>query len=110
MDFANLPFQPNHLAKLNDEQRDEFIKEIKGWELTNLDKSSALKNSFLFKNYKDAWMFVNKVSALAEDANHHPQILLTWGKAEVIWTTHELNGISMNDFICAARTHALFSD
>ncbi len=108
MDFANLPFQSNDLAKLDIAQQDEFFSELEGWELIMVNQARALKNTFSFGNYKDAWMFVNKVSALAEEANHHPEILLTWGKSEVIWTTHELGGISMNDFICAAKTNDLY--
>ncbi len=44
---------------------------------------------------------------LAEIENHHPAILTEWGKVEVTWWTHSIDGLHDNDFILAARTDAL---
>jgi 4a-hydroxytetrahydrobiopterin dehydratase len=48
------------------------------------------------------------VGALAEQADHHPAILIKWGKVTVTWWTHVLHGLHLNDFILAARTDRLF--
>ena len=47
--------------------------------------------------------FVNRVGAVAEEQGHHPDILLTWGKAEVTLWTHKVNGLTESDFIMAAK-------
>jgi 4a-hydroxytetrahydrobiopterin dehydratase len=50
-----------------------------------------------------ALAFVNKVAAIAEEQGHHPDILLTWGKADVTMWTHKINGLTESDFILAAK-------
>ena len=51
--------------------------------------------------------FTNKVAALAEKEDHHPEITLEWGKVTVIWWSHKIKGLHKNDFICAAKTDDL---
>jgi len=50
---------------------------------------------------------VNRVGALTEAQGHHPDILLTWGKAEVTLWTHKINGLTESDFIMAAKIDGL---
>ncbi len=47
------------------------------------------------------------VAALAEIEDHHPLIILEWGKVTVKWWSHKINGLHKNDFICAAKTDLL---
>ena len=54
-----------------------------------------------------ALAFVNKVGALAESQGHHPDILLSWGKAEITTWTHKINGLAESDFILAAKIDKL---
>jgi 4a-hydroxytetrahydrobiopterin dehydratase len=53
--------------------------------------------------------FTNKVGAAAEKQNHHPEILLGWGKVTVGWNTHAIKDLHRNDFIMAAQTSALYT-
>lgn len=48
--------------------------------------------------------FTQKIAVLAEDENHHPAILTEWGKVTVLWWSHKINGLHVNDFIMAAKT------
>lgn len=57
----------------------------------------ALRRDFSFKNFADALAFTNKVGALAEKANHHPDINLGWGHAGVWLTSHDAHGITKKD-------------
>ena len=66
--------------------------------------------SFVFLNYDDSRNFLNKVADLAEEEDHHPEIILEWGKVTVIWWSHKINGLHKNDFICASKTDALFEN
>ena len=81
--------------------------DIPDWEIRTTDGIQKLHKVFKFRNFKDALTFVNQVGELAEDQFHHPTIVLDWGRVEVIWTTHKINGIHENDVIMAARTDAL---
>ena len=51
--------------------------------------------------------FVNGIAWMANKENHHPDLMLGYNYCEVNYTTHALNGLSMNDFICAAKVDAL---
>ena len=48
--------------------------------------------------------FANKIADLAEQEDHHPEILIEWGKVTVTWWSHKIKGLHKNDFICAAKT------
>lgn len=51
--------------------------------------------------------FVNALGWMAHEQDHHPDLLISYSSCEVRWTTHSAGGISLNDFICAARVDAL---
>ena len=83
-----------------------LIKEIEGWDLIN-DGIKKLKKEFSFSNYSDSVDFSNKVADMADKEDHHPQIMLEWGKVTVIWWSHKIKGLHKNDFICAAKTNKI---
>lgn len=62
---------------------------------------------FRFPDFQRALDFVNRVGALAEEAGHHPDILLTWGKAEITIYTHSANGLTEKDFSLATKINGL---
>ena len=66
--------------------------------------------SFAFLSYKESISFTNKVANLAEEEDHHPEIILEWGKVTVLWWSHKIKGLHMNDFICASKTDKLYKD
>ena len=89
---------------VSDNEASMLIKEIEGWDLIN-DGIKKLKKEFSFSNYSDSVDFSNKVADMAEQEDHHPQIILEWGKVTVIWWSHKIKGLHNNDFICAAKTN-----
>ena len=62
-----------------------------------------LQKAFAFKDYAAALAFVNRVGALANAADHHPRLVLEWGRVQASWWTHTIAGLHRNDFIMAAR-------
>jgi 4a-hydroxytetrahydrobiopterin dehydratase len=52
-------------------------------------------------------LFVNTVAGLAERENHHPDLEVGYGRVKVSYSTHDVGGLSRNDFICAAKIEAL---
>ncbi|TYK66427.1 4a-hydroxytetrahydrobiopterin dehydratase [Colwellia echini] len=96
-------------TKIAAQKATELLLLIPNWQLHNRDNIMLLEREYTFKNYKLAWDFANKISVMAETEGHHPAILLEWGKVTVTWWTHTINGLHQNDFICAAKTDALFS-
>ena len=94
--------------KVTGQEKQELLSAIPDWEDVMVDGEEQLRRVFTFKNFVEAQTFTNKVAELAEAENHHPAILLEWGKATVRWWTHKIGGLHKNDFIMAARTDELY--
>ena len=62
-----------------------------------------LEKEFKFPDFQSALDFTNKVGAVAEDQNHHPDILTAWGKVKVTIWTHKIDGLTESDFVFAAK-------
>jgi len=77
------------------------------WEIVQLNGVSQLQCEYAFKDYAAALAFTNRVAALAEQEQHHPEIKLEWGKVTANWWTHDLQGLHRNAAIMAANTEAL---
>lgn len=76
----------------------------KEWKAVDLHH---LEREFHFRDFKEAMDFTVKVGAIAEQEGHHPDIMLSWGKVKVSTWTHKINGLSINDFILAAKIDQL---
>ncbi|MCG7199949.1 4a-hydroxytetrahydrobiopterin dehydratase [Marinobacter pelagius] len=96
--------------KVTAEQKAQLRKDIPDWEIVELDGEEQLRREFKFRNFVQAQEFTNKVADLAEAENHHPAILLEWGKTTVRWWTHKIGGLHKNDFVMAARTDQAYQD
>ena len=70
------------------------------WQVIN---EHHLEKEFSFEDFKQALDFTNRVGAIAEEQNHHPDIYLTWGKVRITLWTHKVDGLTENDFIVAAK-------
>ena len=67
----------------------------------------SIEREFKLKNFKEAMVFVNKVADLAEGEGHHPDIYVFYNKVRFQLSTHAIGGLSVNDFILAAKIDAL---
>lgn len=74
-----------------------------GWKVID---DHHLEKEYPFRNFKEALAFTNRVGAIAEQAGHHPDILLRWGNVKLTIWTHSIDGLSENDFILAAKADA----
>jgi 4a-hydroxytetrahydrobiopterin dehydratase len=70
-------------------------------------KEHQLEREYKFSNFRDALAFTNKVGALAEAQNHHPDFYLAWGQVKLTLWTHSIEGLSEGDFIFAAKVDDL---
>jgi len=71
-----------------------------GWTIV---EEHHLEKEFTFPDFAQALDFVNMVGAIAEAQNHHPDVMLTYGKVKVTLWTHKIKGLHANDFIMAAK-------
>ncbi|HVK71893.1 MAG TPA: 4a-hydroxytetrahydrobiopterin dehydratase [Kofleriaceae bacterium] len=68
-----------------------------------------LRRSYELADFAAALGFVNELGAIAERENHHPDVLLGWGKVAIELWTHDVGGLSENDFIVAAKIERAFA-
>jgi 4a-hydroxytetrahydrobiopterin dehydratase len=71
-----------------------------GW---NVIGEHHLEKEFKVQDWREAVALTDRIADLADQEDHHPDILLQWGKVKVTLWTHKINGLSENDFILAAR-------
>lgn len=87
---------------LNKIEADILLRQIPGWEVAADAKS--ISRQYVFKDFKEALAFVNKVGELAESEGHHPDLHLTdYKNVSINLATHAIDGLSNNDFILAAK-------
>lgn len=74
------------------------------WQLDS-DKK-IITHTYSFKNYYQTMAFVNVIAQIAHQQDHHPDLLVTYNSCTVTYSTHSVDGLSINDFICAAKINA----
>jgi len=92
------------IAPFTKEQIDEYLKYLIDWKvLINQNKAFYLLRVYKFSDFEKSLSFINKVSNIAEEEGHHPDLKFGWGYAEVNIFTHAINGLSLSDFILASK-------
>lgn len=74
------------------------------WTLDTEQKTIA--HSYPFKNYYQTIAFVNVIAQIAHQQDHHPDLLVQYNRCTVTYSTHSVSGLSINDYICAAKINA----
>tara|TARA_Y100000748_G_scaffold15108_1_gene11861 strand:+ start:27 stop:374 length:348 start_codon:yes stop_codon:yes gene_type:complete len=95
---------------LSEQEIKELAPQIPSWIVHEEEGIKRLICSFAFSSYEDSVNFTNKVAKLAEEEDHHPEIVLEWGNVTVSWWSHKIKGLHKNDFICASKTDNLFRE
>lgn len=93
------------VAPLKGEELRQILQEVPQWQVIN---EHHVTRTFTFPDFKQALAFVNRVGEVAEQQGHHPDILLTWGKAEITMWTHKIDGLTRSDLIMAAKIDQLY--
>jgi 4a-hydroxytetrahydrobiopterin dehydratase len=83
------------IAKLNDADRAKLLPALDGWHI--VDGRDAIEKKFRFKDFSQAWAFMNRAALLAEKVDHHPEWFNVYNRVDVLLTTHDVDGLSMRD-------------
>ena len=83
----------------------ELLAQVPEWELT--ENGHALIRTFTFPDYYRTMSFVNALAHVANAENHHPDLSVHYDRCVVRFSTHDVGGLSENDFICAAKADTL---
>lgn len=90
-------------APLNETQEDNYYSATPSWELLRSQVPHKLRKMFTLKDFVTAMKFVNRVAELAEAEGHHPDMTIFYNKVQMELYTHNINGLSENDFIMAVK-------
>jgi 4a-hydroxytetrahydrobiopterin dehydratase len=86
-------------------QAQELLRVLPGWIATSDGKE--IGKDFRFADFHRTMGFVNALAFMANREDHHPDLEVGYGHCRVRWSTHDVGGLSLNDFICAAKVEAL---
>ncbi len=84
-----------------------LLRQLPGWQLR--DDGMAIVKDFKFADFHHTLGFINAVGFMANHEDHHPDLEAGYSHCQVLWSTHDAGGLSLNDFICAARVEALLA-
>ncbi|MET4727485.1 4a-hydroxytetrahydrobiopterin dehydratase [Lysobacter enzymogenes] len=91
--------------RLSEARVRELLLQVPGWELA--EDGHALTKTFRFDDYYRTMAFVNALAFMAHREDHHPDLGVHYDRCVVRYSTHDVGGLSENDFICAAKAEAL---
>ena len=92
------------MAKLTDEQINQQLQTLAGWEY----RDNAISKLFRFKEFLDGIDFVNRVAPIAEAADHHPDIKINYTRVTFDCSTHDQGGVTEKDFKLAKAIEEAF--
>jgi 4a-hydroxytetrahydrobiopterin dehydratase len=90
------------MGALTDADIVERLKALSGWARVGLE----IRKEYRFADFKEAMAFVNRVAELAEQADHHPDIVINYSKVALALTSHDTGGLTERDFRLAGRIDA----
>jgi 4a-hydroxytetrahydrobiopterin dehydratase len=90
-------------SALSEIQIHQHLAQFSGWEL----RDGSIEKSFGFKNFHETMGFVNALAWICNTEDHHADLAVNYGRCVVRFNTHSAGGITVNDFICAAKVDAL---
>ena len=93
------------IPKLERAQAEQLLRQVSDWTLN--EKAEEISRVFEFKNFYQTMAFANGVAWIANKEDHHPDLHISYQRCEVRFYTHAINGLTENDFICAAKIDRL---
>ncbi|HEY8554051.1 MAG TPA: 4a-hydroxytetrahydrobiopterin dehydratase [Burkholderiales bacterium] len=87
---------------------ENLLTQAPGWRLS--DDAKEISRTFDFNNFYETMSFVNAVAWIAHREDHHPDLEVGYRHCRVRYRTHAIDGLSLNDFICAAKVNDLIGE
>lgn len=103
MDLLQQHCRPISGAPLGGDQLTDLLARVPQWHVVD----GALQRTLHFADFHHTMAFVNAVASIAHHEDHHPELHVRYGQCTVRLSTHSVGGLTLNDFICAARIDAL---
>jgi len=92
-------------APLDTRSAHELLTHLQDWQLA--DDNKSISRTFRFADFHKTMAFVNALAWIAHQEDHHPDLEVGYNRCTVNYSSHAAQGLTINDFICAARIDAL---
>jgi 4a-hydroxytetrahydrobiopterin dehydratase len=92
------------VERLTGAARHTALRELHGW--SEVEDRDAIRKSFHFSNFSEAWGFLSRIALVAEKMDHHPEIFNVYNRVELILSTHDVEGLSDRDIKLAHGVEA----
>jgi 4a-hydroxytetrahydrobiopterin dehydratase len=89
------------------EEREALLSQLEDWRVDVVDDVPILNRTYLTADFASALDLADRIGEMADMEDHHPQLVVEWGRLQVSWWTHTIRGLHMNDFVLAARCDQL---
>jgi 4a-hydroxytetrahydrobiopterin dehydratase len=93
---------------LSRDRAEKLLEQVPGWQVS--DDGKKIHRRFEFKGFYKTMAFINAMAWIANQEGHHPDFEAGYNYCLVHFTTHAIDGLSENDFICAAKLNALLDE
>ena len=91
------------MPKLSQAEAEQRVKNLSGWTL----HGDEIRKQYTFKDFPAAIAFVDRLAPVAQAADHHPDILITYTRVTLTYSTHSEGGLTVKDFEGAAAADRL---
>ncbi len=110
----DLPLEQQHCRPLRGAEHrlpaetvEVLLAQLPAWEL--VEDGQAIRRKVPFADYHRTMAFVNALAYIAHREDHHPDLGVHYNRCVIRFSTHDVGGLSLNDFICAAKAEALLA-
>ena len=93
------------VEKLVGATRHAALQTLHGW--SEVDDRDAIRKSYHFSDFSEAWGFLSRVALIAEKMDHHPEIFNVYNRVEIVLATHDADGLSERDITQAEAIDAI---
>ena len=96
-------------ACLNHAEIDDVLQGFPHWQHCQVEGDlDAIQQQFSFADFAAAMSFATQIAAAAEQADHHPRMIVEWGKLQLLWWSHSAGGVTTADVAMAKQAQQLF--
>jgi 4a-hydroxytetrahydrobiopterin dehydratase len=92
------------MPSLNPSELGAALAGLSGW----VAAGNAITRTYHCSSFMESMAFAERVAAYAESVNHHPDLLISYRKVTVTWSTHDAGGVTTKDIAAAKATDAAF--
>ena len=95
---------------ITDIEQRTFMAQLPDWDILDVNYVRKLRRVYRLRNWDRSMAFATEIARIADEQDHHPTLMIEFGKVTVTWFTLVVKDLHRNDFIMAAKSDKVFAD